>query len=89
MADTPKYKKVNVDPDEYKQFAKKNKATFYQSINHLKFLEKVLETKINYITFKDNNKLKGVMPFFIKESIYGKVVNSLPFLKAVKSSAMY
>ncbi len=69
-----------IDHEEYKNFINDNpQSTFYQSSKHLNFLQNLLDCKPNFLTIKDNNQLKAVMPFFIKSSIYGKVINSLPF----------
>lgn len=69
-----------IDFDEYSDFLKTSRdSTFYHSAKHLSFLAEILNSKPNFITVRENNKLIGVMPFFVKESIYGKVINSLPF----------
>lgn len=64
---------------EYDDLLMHNDSTFYQSSSHLRFLEKILKNKTQFITVRDDKRLKGALPFFIKESRYGKVINSLPF----------
>ena len=39
----------------------------------------MLETHPNFITLRQGKDLLGLLPFFIKESNEGKVINSLPF----------
>lgn len=69
-----------VDSEEYQSFLKeKRDSTFYHSIKHLTFLSDLLNSKPNFVTARQGTKLLGIMPFFVKDSIYGKVVNSLPF----------
>jgi hypothetical protein len=69
-----------IDFDTYDYFISKNKkSTFYHSSKHLRFLEEILDSKAMAILVKDNDELVGVLPFFMKENKYGKVLNSLPF----------
>lgn len=69
-----------IDYDSYEYFIKKVKdSTFYQSPKHLEFLEDILGSKAMIISAKENDELIGILPFFIKEAKYGKVLNSLPF----------
>lgn len=70
--------KINLD--QYEIFLKKiPNVTFFHSKNHLCFLRDLLGLEINFITSRENGELKGILPFFVKESVHGKVVNSLPF----------
>ena len=69
----------SINFEEYNKIINQNESTFYQSVNHLKFLESILKLKANYISIKDKNKLVGVMPYFEKKEEYGIVINSLPF----------
>ncbi len=66
-------------PNEYDEFIKDVSSTFYQSAKHLKFLEKILKIKTEFIVAKDDNIMVGVMPFFSKKTKFGTVINSLPF----------
>lgn len=69
-----------IDYDSYGDFVKRIKnTTFYQSRKHLEFLESMVGSKAMVISAKENDELKAVFPFFIKETKYGKVLNSLPF----------
>jgi len=74
-----KTKIEDIEFKEYSDFLKVNSATFYQSSNHLKFLAKILDINPIFITTRKNDELKGVLPLFVKDSKFGKVVNSLPF----------
>jgi len=65
---------------EYGEFLSKNKSsTFYHSVNHLNFLESQINSKPFFITVREQNKLIDVLPFLMKKTKFGKVVNSLPF----------
>jgi len=69
-----------IDFEEYENFINNNLQTiFYQSARHINFLEDLLDTTSNFFSIKENGQLKAVMPFFIKSSSHGKVINSLPF----------
>jgi len=69
-----------IDFEEYENILKNSKqSTFYHSRNHLSFLADLLKLTPNFLTIRENNNLKGVLPFFVKKSIHGSVVNSLPF----------
>lgn len=69
-----------IDYDPYDTFIRKIKnSTFYQSAKHLKFLEDLLDSKAMAISAKENDELVGILPFFVKETKYGNVLNSLPF----------
>ena len=70
----------NIDTSQYEKFLNCNThSTFYHSKKHLVFLEKILACKSKFIIMKDKNEIKGVLPFFLKKTKYGNVVNSLPF----------
>ncbi len=70
----------SIDYNEYENLVNNTKnSTFYNSKNHLKFLESIIKIKPNFIIVKENNKLIGAMPFFEKKEKYGIVINSLPF----------
>ena len=65
----------------YKKFLQDHPyAMFYHSIKYKNFLEKILECKAEYLLLCDNkNNIYGILPLMIKNGIYGKVINSLPF----------
>lgn len=68
------------DFSEYGAFGEKiENFTFFHSAKYLSLLEKLLKIKISAITARENNQLEGVLPFFIKESTHGKVINSSPY----------
>ena len=70
---------------EYGEFLSKNKSsTFYHSVNHLNFLESQINSKPFFITVREQNKLIDVLPFLMKKTKFGKVVNSLPFLEVME-----
>ena len=70
----------NIDTPQYEKFLNcHTNSTFYHSKKHLDFLEKILACKSKFIIIKDKNEMKGVLPFFLKKTKYGSVVNSLPF----------
>jgi len=70
----------NLELEDYDYFLKKNEfSTFYHSGKFLKLLESLLGTGSKFVVAKDKDQIIGVMPLFVKESPFGKVVNSLPF----------
>lgn len=71
---------TKIEYDVYDSFLNQFKnSTFYHSKKFLIFLENLLNLNAYCITAKDDGKIVGVLPFFVKDSPYGKVVNSLPF----------
>jgi len=55
----------NLDFEEYKNCLLANgNDTFFHSMNHLKYLEDVLNIKSKFIAVKENSKIKGILPFF-------------------------
>jgi len=73
--------RISLDGDqiEYDDFLKNNLCTFYQSKKHLRFLEKLLKIKTEFIIATEKKKMIGVIPFFRKKTKFGIVINSLPF----------
>lgn len=69
----------DIDSGNYENFLRKNIVTFYQSEKHLRFLERILDSKVNFIISREKEEILGILPFIIKNSNHGKVVNSLPF----------
>ncbi len=69
----------NIDYAEYENFIKNNFSSFYHSKNHILFLKDLLKIKPHFIQVKEKNELMGMMPFFLKKSKHGIVINSLPF----------
>jgi len=69
----------SVEKYNYERFVQSNNSSFYQSIQYLSFLQEILETKCQFILLHKNKEILGVLPFFEKQSKYGKVINSLPF----------
>lgn len=66
---------------EFKEFnTLSNNSLFYHTDKYIDFLESVLE-KCEYkcLMALDNQKIVASMPFFVKKSPIGAVVNSLPF----------
>jgi len=68
-----------IDFSNYEEFLKNENSTFYHSSRYLHFLKEILHAKISFVISKEKKELKGILPFFVKESVHGKVVNSLPF----------
>ena len=69
-----------VENEEYEQFLKKNtNVTFFHSKKHLNFLSNILELDPKFIVARKQKEITGIIPFFIKRSVYGNVINSLPF----------
>ena len=58
---------------------KNNFSTFYHTKNHLLFLKDILNLEPYFFQVTEHDKILGVMPFFMKKSKFGSVVNSLPF----------
>ena len=72
--------KKTVENEEYEQFLKKNtNVTFFHSKKHLNFLSNILELEPKFIVARKQKEITGIIPFFIKRSVYGNVINSLPF----------
>lgn len=69
----------NIDYDEYDLFLKSVNSTFFNSSKFLHLLENSLEAENYFIQVKEGEQIKGILPFFVKSSKFGKVVNSLPF----------
>jgi lipid II:glycine glycyltransferase (peptidoglycan interpeptide bridge formation enzyme) len=69
----------NIDHVEYENFIKNNFSSFYHSKNHLSFLKDLLKIDPHFIQVKEKNEIVGLMPFFLKKSKHGLVINSLPF----------
>jgi len=71
---------TKIDLVEYENFlCSQNNPTFTSSSKHISFLEDVLNLSSNFFTARKDNELVGAIPFFEKNSIHGKVINSLPF----------
>ena len=73
---------INSNPNltEYGEFLSNNKhSTFYHSVNHLNFLKSQINSPLFFITSHEQNELVDVLPFFMKTTKFGKVINSLPF----------
>lgn len=71
---------TNINQSEYNNFVFNNiNSTFYQSLHHIMFLERILQIKAKFIVKKKNSEILGILPFFEKKTEYGKVINSLPF----------
>lgn len=69
-----------LDPIEYENFLHSLiHSPFTLSSKHISFLENILDLPSLFFTARENTKLVGVFPFFEKNSIHGKVINSLPF----------
>ena len=69
-----------VENEEYEQFLKKNtNVTFFHSKKHLNFLSNILELEPKFIVARKQKEITGIIPFFIKKSVHGNVINSLPF----------
>jgi len=68
-----------IDLQEYETLLTTTQSTFYHSLNHLNFLSDMLDNSPNFITLRKNKSLLGVLPFFVKKSVDGNVINSLPF----------
>ena len=66
-------------PNKYDELLENNSCTFYQSSKHLKFLQKLLKIKAEFVTAIENDKLIGVLPLFRNKTKFGTVINSLPF----------
>lgn len=66
-------------PQEYDNLTQNNLCTFYQSTQHLRFLQKILKINVEFVTAVENGKLLGALPLFKKKTKYGIVINSLPF----------
>ena len=72
--------KKTVENEEYEQFLKKNtNVTFFHSKKYLNFLSNILELEPKFIVARKQKEITGIIPFFIKRSVYGNVINSLPF----------
>lgn len=69
----------NIDYIEYENFIKNNPSSFYHSKNHILFLKDLLKIDPYFIQIKEKNEMMGIMPFFLKKSKHGLVINSLPF----------
>jgi lipid II:glycine glycyltransferase (peptidoglycan interpeptide bridge formation enzyme) len=70
----------NLNFEEYENHLISNQSsTFFHSINHLKYLSNILNSKPKFIVVKEDQKIKGVLPFFSKKDKIGEIVNSLPF----------
>jgi len=69
----------NIDYVEYENFIKNNFSSFYHSKSHILFLKDLLKIEPNFIQVKEKDEIIGLMPFFIKKSKHGLVINSLPF----------
>ena len=69
----------NIDYEEYENFIKNNFSSFYHSKSHILFLKDLLKIEPNFIQVKEKDEIIGLMPFFIKKSKHGLVINSLPF----------
>lgn len=53
---------------------------FNHSLKYRKFLKKILlDSEDHYLCCMEHNKIIAVLPLFIKNGPYGRVVNSLPF----------
>lgn len=67
--------------DAYNAFLSAQKdAMLYYSLNYREFLTDLLKVESSYyIALNENNEVVGVLPIFIKEGVFGKVYNSLPF----------
>jgi len=68
-----------VDKNGYTDFLETTNSTFYHTIKHLNFLEDLLHLTAKFIIVEEKSTIKGILPFFIKESPVGSIVNSLPF----------
>ena len=69
------------DDELYEKFIiEHNDSMFYHSLKYKKMLLSILkDTMALYLGAFDKEKLVGVLPSISKESIYGCVINSLPF----------
>lgn len=54
-------------------------ALFYYSVKYKDFLENLFKAKPYYLIVFFKGEIQGILPLFIKDGIYGKVVNSLPY----------
>lgn len=79
MTNTNTFINSDIDKNDYTNFLKNTPSTFYHTMNHLRFLEELLHLKVKFVITQEDSTIKGILPFFIKESSLGSVVNSLPF----------
>lgn len=70
----------SIDDKVYDNFLLENDQTIlYQSFKYIKFIKELTGSESSFFILKNNDQLLAIMPFLIKESKYGKVLNSLPF----------
>lgn len=69
----------NIDWVEYDSFLDSVNSTFFHSSKFLQLLDNLLNAQSFFIEVKEGNKISGIIPLFIKDTKYGKVLNSLPY----------
>jgi len=75
---------TSIDFDKYDGFLLENSdALLYQSSKYLNFIKELTQTQLLFFILTANDQLVAVMPLFIKETKYGKVLNSLPFYGSI------
>ncbi len=65
--------------NEYNSFLKNTTSTFYHSSKFLRLLEKLLGAKTGAIEIKEKGVLIGILPYLIKKTKFGNIINSLPY----------
>lgn len=68
-----------IDRQKYDSFLEKNDSTFFHSSKYLYLLANLIDAKKFFILVRDQDEIKGILPFFMKKSKFGNVVNSLPY----------
>lgn len=71
---------ASIDLKKYESLLLSNpNSLLYTSPKHLNFLSAITNCKCNYFILSNDHEYLAVLPCFVKETKYGKALNSLPF----------
>lgn len=68
-----------INREDYNSLLDNTASTFFHSFKFLQLLKTLLKVEIGAIEVRENYDMTGILPYFIKKTKFGDVINSLPY----------